>query len=53
MRLLVGLLAAILVLGWLGYELRGWSKDVSSALFGLSALLSIILVVALFFGLYE
>lgn len=51
MRVLLILLSAIIVLAWLGYEARAKNKDVSNALFGLCALLSILLVAALFVGL--
>ncbi len=53
MRVFLILLSAIMVLAWLGYEARAKYKDVSNALFGFCALLTTMLVVALFVGLYE
>jgi len=52
MRALLTILAAIIVLAWLGFELKDRYRDVSQVLFGVSALLAIILAGA-FFGLYS
>ena len=51
MRIIVILLALIVVLGWLGFELRDRSRDLSLIFFALSGLFALLLVGA-FFGLY-
>jgi hypothetical protein len=52
MRIIFGLVAVIVFLGWLGFELRDRHNDLSQGLFALSILLAILLVAAVF-GLYE
>jgi hypothetical protein len=50
-RIIVILLGASAVLGWLGFELRERYSSISQVLFALSGLLIVLLVGALF-GLY-
>jgi len=52
MRIVATLVAVIVVLGWLGFELRSRSRDISNGLFGLCALLALLLVGALL-GVYD
>jgi len=49
-RVIIMLIAAILVLAWLGIELRDKHRDVSFLLFAVSGLLAFLLVGA-FFGM--
>ena len=44
MRALFILFALSLVLGWLGYEMRGKHRAVSNVLFGFAGLFAIILI---------
>lgn len=48
MRAVFILLALSLVLGWLGYEMRGKDRAVSNVLFGFAGLFAIILIGAFF-----
>lgn len=52
MRIIFGLVAAIVFLGWLGFELKERHSDLSQGLFALSILLTILLVAAVL-GFYE
>ena len=49
MRLVI-LVLIILVCGWLGYETRGRSKDLSNILYGVSGLFLILFIVVLIVG---
>ena len=51
MRVIFVLLALIVVLGWLGFELRSRDRAVANVLYGFAALLAVALVGA-FFGWY-
>lgn len=51
MRIIILFLAVIVVLGWLGFELRERHRDVAYALFALSGLVALVLLGALF-GFY-
>lgn len=51
MRVIFVLTALIIVLGWLGFELRERQKDISQVLFGFAAVLLVFLVGA-FFGFF-
>jgi hypothetical protein len=51
MRVIYGLLAVVIVLGWLGFELRHTHKDWSRALYTIAVFVFLMLVGA-FFGLY-
>ena len=51
MRIIISILAIIAVLIWLGVELRGRMRDVSTLCFGLAAIFAVLLVGA-FFGIY-
>lgn len=49
---IVLLLAAIVVLAWLGFELRGRYRDLAQVCFGVSVVLAVLLLGALF-GMYR
>ena len=51
MRVIIFILAVIVVLVWLGVELRGRMRDLSTLCFGLAAIFAVLLVGA-FFGVY-
>ena len=51
MRVIVFILGIIAVLVWLGVELRGRMRDLSTLCFGLAAVFAVMLVGA-FFGIY-
>lgn len=51
MRIIIFILAVIVVLAWLGVELRGRMRDLSTLCFGLAAIFAVLLVGA-FFGVY-
>ena len=51
MRIIIFILAVIVVLVWLGVELRGRMRDLSTLCFGLAAIFAVLLVGA-FFGVY-
>ena len=51
MRIIIFILAVIAVLVWLGVELRGRMRDLSTLCFGLAAVFAVLLVGA-FFGMY-
>lgn len=51
MRVIIFILAVIVVLAWLGVELRGRMRDLSTLCFGLAAIFAVLLVGA-FFGVY-
>ena len=51
MRIIVVMLGVIAVLVWLGVELRGRMRDLSTLCFGLAAIAAALLVGA-FFGVY-
>ncbi|MCY4453395.1 MAG: hypothetical protein OXC01_15740 [Immundisolibacterales bacterium] len=51
MRVILTILGVIAVLLWLGVELRGRMRDVSTLCFGLAAICAVLLVGA-FFGIY-
>ena len=44
MRVIYTLIALIIVLGWLGFELRGKYRDVGDVLLGTAGLLTLLLV---------
>ena len=51
MRIIVFILAVIVVLVWLGVELRARMRDLSTLCFGLAAIFAVLLIGA-FFGVY-
>ena len=51
MRIIIFILGVIAVLVWLGVELRGRMRDLSTLCFGLAAVFAVLLVGA-FFGVY-
>ena len=51
MRVIIFILGVIVVLVWLGVELRGRMRDLSVLCFGL-AVISAVLLVGAFFGMY-
>ena len=51
MRVILFILGVIVVLVWLGVELRGRMRDISMLCFGLAAIFAVLLVGA-FFGMY-
>ena len=51
MRVIIFILAVIVVLAWLGVELRTRMRDLSTLCFGLAAICAVLLVGA-FFGVY-
>jgi len=51
MRVILGLLAAIIVFTWLGFELRASQRGLAQVLFALAGVLAALLVGA-WFGLY-
>ena len=51
MRVIYGLLAVVIVLGWLGFELRDTHKDWSRVLYTIAVFVFLVLAGA-FFGLY-
>ncbi len=51
MRVIIVMLGVIAVLVWLGVELRGRMRDLSTLCFGLAGVAAVLLVGA-FFGIY-
>ena len=51
MRVIIFILGLIAVLVWLGVELRGRMRDLSTLCFGLAAI-CVVLLVGAFFGIY-
>lgn len=51
MRVIIFIIAVIVVLAWLGVELRTRMRDLSTLCFGLAAIFAVLLVGA-FFGMY-
>lgn len=47
MRIIIALLAAIVILAWLGFELRERYRDIAYALFALAGLIALVLLGAL------
>ena len=51
MRIIIFILGVIAVLVWLGVELRGRMRDLSTLCFGLAAIF-VVLLIGAFFGIY-
>ena len=51
MRIIIFILGLIAVLVWLGVELRGRMRDLSTLCFGLAAVF-VVLLIGAFFGIY-